>query len=249
MRDGDMKSRGQLVIVPLGIVACLLLLILVERRPGYFTNTTYLGAIVALQIVLVGLSHFEAVFFPLLMGTFLWAGSMLPYNGTGMSLRWLFLGAGALGGFVIWIKTRRARHFGPFHLVAFFCVVSATVSAMVSEVPRTAVLKVLSLFLLFLYASAGGRVAIAGRENKFIKGLVHELRGLSLRRGGVLLWVGFQRLWQPQFARSDHRDCRSSDRAVGSAGGRNSRSETEALFRVSSCVAVCFTRPIPAHRS
>ncbi len=192
-----MKSRAQLVALPLGIVACLLLLILVERRPGYFTNTTYLGAIVALQIVLVGLSHFEAVFFPLLMGTFLWAGSMLPYNGTGMSLRWLFLGAGALGGFIIWIKTRRARHFGPFHLVAFFCVVSALVSAMVSEVPRTAVLKVLSLFLLFLYASGGARVAIAGRENKFLNLLVPACELLVYAAAACYFGLGFSVFGNP----------------------------------------------------
>lgn len=43
---------------------------------------------------------------------------------------------------------------------------------MVSEVPRTALLKVVSLFLLFLYASSGARLAIAGRETRFMNGLV-----------------------------------------------------------------------------
>src|SRR5260370_28550343 len=42
---------------------------------------------------------------------------------------------------------------------------------MVSEVPRTALLKVISLFLLFLYASAGARVAVGGRERAFLRGL------------------------------------------------------------------------------
>lgn len=167
-----MKGRVQLVVLPLGVIAFLVLFMLVERRPDLFTNTTYLGAILALQIALAGLSHFEDVFFPLLMGTFLWAGSSLPLSGTGMSLRWLFLGVGALGGFVIWIKSPRPRHFGPFHLVAAFCVFSALVSALVSEIPRTALLKVSSLFLLFLYASSGARAAIAGREKKFMSGLV-----------------------------------------------------------------------------
>src|ERR1039458_1878857 len=172
MREGAMKGRVQLVVLPLGVIAFLVLFMLVERRPDLFTNTTYLGAILALQIALAGLSHFEDVFFPLLMGTFLWAGSSLPLSGTGMSLRWLFLGVGALGGFVIWIKSPRPRHFGPFHLVAAFCVFSALVSALVSEIPRTALLKVSSLFLLFLYASSGARAAIAGREKKFMSGLV-----------------------------------------------------------------------------
>src|SRR5271169_4362151 len=109
-----MRDRLQLILLPLGMMALLALFFLVERRPGLFANTTYLGASLALQIALVGLTHFEEVFFPLLMGTFLWAGSMLPFSEAGNSLRWLFLGVGALGGFVIWIKSPRPRHFGPF---------------------------------------------------------------------------------------------------------------------------------------
>jgi O-antigen ligase len=167
-----MKDRFRMILLPLGIIAVVVLFVLVERMPGLFANTTYLGAILALQIALIGLSHFEEAFFPLLMGTFLWAGSMLPFFGTGMTLRWLFLAVGAFGGFVIWIKSPRAQHFRAFHLVALFCVASALVSAMVSEVPRTALLKVISLFLLFLYASSGARVAIAGREQKFLSGLI-----------------------------------------------------------------------------
>jgi len=167
-----MKSKVQLILLPLGMIVVLGLFVLVERRPVYFANTTYLGAILALQIAFVGLTHFDEVFFPLLMGTFLWAGSSLPFNGTGMALRWLFLAVGALGGFVIWIKNPRPRHFGSFHLVAFLCVLSALVSAIVSEIPPTALLKVASLFLLFLYASGGARVAIAGREQTFMRGLV-----------------------------------------------------------------------------
>jgi O-antigen ligase len=167
-----MKGRGQLVFLPLGVIAILVLLFFVERRPGLFADTSYIGAILALQICMVSLSHFEDVFFPLMMGTFLLAGSSLPLNGTGMSLRWLFLGVGASGGFVIWIKGQRQRYFESFHLMAAFCVISALVSALVSEVPRTALLKVLSLFLLFLYASSGARLALAGREHRFMNGLV-----------------------------------------------------------------------------
>jgi O-antigen ligase len=167
-----MKGRVQVILLPLGMIALLGLFVLAERRPVWFANTTYLGAILVLQIAFVGLTHFEEVFFPLLMGTFLWAGTALPFNGTGMSLRWLFLAEGALGGFVIWLKSPRPRHFTSFHLVASLCVLAALVSAIVSEVPRTAVLKAASLFLLFLYASSGARVAIAGREHKFMSGLV-----------------------------------------------------------------------------
>jgi O-antigen ligase len=172
MQEGLTKGRAQLILFPLGMMLFLALFILVERRPSLFADTTFLGAILALQIAFVGLSHFQKAFFPLLIGTFLWAGSFLPLNGTAMSLRWLFLAVGALGGFIIWIQSPRTRRFGAFHLVAAFCVVSAIVTALVSEVPKTALLKVASLFLLFLYASSGARLAIAGREKQFVNGLV-----------------------------------------------------------------------------
>ncbi len=172
MRDGLMKGRAQLILFPLGMVGVLLLFILVERRPGLFADSALLGAILAVQVAIVGLSHFEEIFFPLMIGTFLWAGSSLPFFGTAMSLRWLFLGVGAVGGFVIWIRTPRASHFSSFHLVALFCVTSALISAAVSEVPETTLLKVCSLFMLFLYASSGARLAIAGREKQFVRGMV-----------------------------------------------------------------------------
>ncbi len=172
MRDGLMKGRIQLLLFPLGMMAVLVLFILVERRPDLFANSNFLGAILALQVAFVALSHFEEIFFPLLIGTFLWAGSFLPFYASAMSLRWLFLGVGALGGFIIWVKSPRLRHFGSFHLVASFCIISALISAATSEVPGTAVLKVCSLFMLFLYTSAGARLAIAGREKKFLSGLV-----------------------------------------------------------------------------
>jgi O-antigen ligase len=53
----------------------------------------------------------------------------------------------------------RNHYFGTFHLVAFFCVVSAIVSALVSAYPEEAILKALSLALLFVYAGFGGRAA------------------------------------------------------------------------------------------
>jgi O-antigen ligase len=167
-----MNRRAQLIVFGLGAMAFLLLIALAERRPGLFADTTLLGGILALQIALAGLSHFEETFFPLLMGTFLWAGSAVPFSQAADALRWLFLAVGAFGGFVIWMKNPRSRHFGPFHLVALFCVTSALVSAVVSELPKTVLLKVSSLFLLFLYASAGARVAIAGRGKQFLAGIV-----------------------------------------------------------------------------
>jgi O-antigen ligase len=167
-----MNRRVQLYLLLTTLVAFGLLLAFVQRVPGLFANTTVLGGILALEIVLVGFSHFGSVFFPLLMGSFLWAGTALPFSTTANSLRWLFLAVGAFGGLVIWIKNSRSHRFAAFHLVALFCVASALVSAAVSELPTTALLKAASLFLLFLYASAGARLAIVGKEKQFIAGLV-----------------------------------------------------------------------------
>jgi O-Antigen ligase len=173
-----MKSRAQLILPIMAAVALLSLFVLAERMPGLFADTDLLGGILALQVACIGLSHFEEIFFPLMMVTFLIAGSFLPFSGPATSLRWLFLTVGALGGFVIWIKRPGARHFGPFHLMALFCVTSALVSAAVSEVPKTALLKAASLFLLFLYASAGARLTIAERGEQFIAGLVSACEAL-----------------------------------------------------------------------
>jgi O-antigen ligase len=43
---------------------------------------------------------------------------------------------------------------------------------MMSNVPMIALLKVASLFLLFLYVSTGARLAIVGREERFMRGLL-----------------------------------------------------------------------------
>src|SRR6266849_5175885 len=45
--------------------------------------------------------------------------------------RWVVLSAGAVVGCIIWTKNPR-RRFGALHLIAFFCVCAAFVSATVS---------------------------------------------------------------------------------------------------------------------
>src|SRR5208337_3259245 len=76
-----------------------------------------------------------------------------------------------LVGFIVWTKTPRAP-FRSLHLIAFFCVCAALVSATVSPLARTASLKALSLLLLFLYCASGGRLAVLGREERFFRGLL-----------------------------------------------------------------------------
>ena len=168
-----MRGQLRLAFIALGVVGFgLILLLELQRRPGYFANSTYLGAIIAIEVVLACLWRFETVFFPVTMYCFLAAATALPFAVESFTVRWLFLGVGALVGSVIWIKSNRTRHFGVFHLVALFSVLAALASASTSGTPATALLKVGSLFLLFLYASTGGRVALSGREGAFVHGLV-----------------------------------------------------------------------------
>lgn len=167
-----MKVSFRTVAAALGLTVLLGVLFESMRRPGLVANATYLGGLLALEIVLACLWRFEAVFFPVTILCFLSADTANPLAGESFTLRWLFLAVGALAGSVIWIKSSRARHFELFHLVALFCVLSAFASASASSAPVTASLKVASLFLLFLYASTGGRVALAGRERSFVHLLV-----------------------------------------------------------------------------
>jgi O-antigen ligase len=74
-------------------------------------------------------------------------------------------------GFLMLLKDRQ-HHFGFFDAIALFAVLAAAVSASASRDPRFALLKVLSLFLLFLYAGTGARLAVKGREARFFAGLL-----------------------------------------------------------------------------
>ncbi|MFZ0813869.1 MAG: O-antigen ligase family protein [Candidatus Sulfotelmatobacter sp.] len=167
-----MKAGVRYVLIALGVIVGVVLFRGLQWRPGYFANATLLGAVLALEIVIACLWRFEKIFLPATLGCFLLATTGLPFSGESLTLRWLFLGVGSLAGMVIWMRSTRARHFGLFHLVALFCVLSALASASASDAPKTALLKVASLFLLFLYAATGGRVALAGRERSLIRGLV-----------------------------------------------------------------------------
>jgi len=167
-----MKARLPLLLLPLFVIGIALLFLAAQRWPLLFSNVNYLGGLIALEVVLACLWRFEKIFFPMTIGCFLLAGTGLPLSGASTTVRWVFLAAGGLVGMFLWLRSNRARYFGLFHLVALFCVFSAVASASVSEVPATAMLKVLSLFLLFLYASTGARVALADRQESFLRGLV-----------------------------------------------------------------------------
>jgi O-antigen ligase len=115
--------------------------------------------------------NFRRVFFPLVIASFLFAGLNLHVGSGWTTARWIFLGVGAGVGLIMMMK-ERVHHLGVFHLIAGFAVLAALISAAVSHYPEVALLKTSSLLLLFLYASTGVRLAVAGREQRFFHGLL-----------------------------------------------------------------------------
>lgn len=163
-----MNSRLPKMSLPVSIALGFFFAVyLVIFRPGYLLRTEYLGILISLEILAVVLWKFEQRFFPVLILIFLGATTTLPLQ----SARWFILCVGALAGCVICFRGSR-RPLGTFHCVASFCVLAALVSATVPGYSSQAILKTLSLLLLFLYGSFGARLAVAGRERQFLAGLL-----------------------------------------------------------------------------
>lgn len=191
-------TRGFDRITPFALAVAGLLASLVfdQLHPGYFSDVKYLGALIGLQIILASLWHYDVVFFPLVLAFFLWSGMDIPLSTVGRTARWFVLAVAAFAGFVMWMREHR-RTFGLFHLVALFCVVAAVTSAAVSADPSTSLLKALSLFLLFLYAATGARLAIWGREVQFIEGLLLTCEIAAYLSAVAYLLIGWQIFGNP----------------------------------------------------
>jgi len=153
------------------VLASCLALYLVYTHLQYFGNVSFLGGILLLEVIVLALWKYDQRFFVLLIIAFLWAGMNVPLQGAGTIGRWVVLSAGAVVGFILWIKSPR-KPFRSIHLIAFFCVCAAFVSATVSSFLQMASSKALSLLLLFLYCASGARLAVLGRENRFFHGLL-----------------------------------------------------------------------------
>jgi O-antigen ligase len=149
----------------------LLLLFFAYTRPSYFSTKTYLGGLLFLELLFVALAMYRRVFFPLILLAFLSAGAGLPLTAFWISGRWVLLSVGAAAGTIIALKDRRNR-IGSFHLLALFTVLASVFSAAVCRYTSLSLMKVFSLFLLFVYASTGARLAVTGRENRFFPGLL-----------------------------------------------------------------------------
>ena len=137
----------------------------------YFGNVSFLGGILLLEVIVASLWKYDQRFFVLLIVAFAWAGMNVPLEGAWTGGRWLVLSAGAVVGFIVWTKNP-SRPSGSLHLIAFFCICAAFVSATVSSYIQMASFKALSLFLLFTYCASGARLAVLGREDRFFRGLL-----------------------------------------------------------------------------
>ena len=137
----------------------------------YFGSISFLGAILLIEIVIASLWKYDQRFFILLMIAFLWAGMHVPLQNAWTGGRWFVLTAGAVIGYIAWMRAPRSS-FRTIHLLAFFCIGAAFVSATISSYVLMATFKALSLCLLFLYCTSGVRLAVLGREERFFRGLV-----------------------------------------------------------------------------
>jgi len=153
------------------ILGSLLAVYLVFSHLQYFSNLSFLGALLLLEVIVAALWKYSQRFFVLLMLAFLWAGMNVPLQNAWTSARWAVLSVGALVGCLSWMKSSRGS-FKSFHLLAVFCVAAAFVSATISPYPQMALFKALSLCLLFLYCLSGARLAVLGREDRFFLGLL-----------------------------------------------------------------------------
>ncbi len=154
-----------------GIAGAALLAYVAATRPGYFTSTTYVGGLLLLEVLAAAVWLYRRIFFAIIIVTFLLAGVDLPVGGIWTMARWGVLGLGALVGLMIILKEHRFS-FGIFHIVALLAVLTALMSAAVSRYVNVSSLKVLSLFLLFLYSATGARLAVLNRESRFFTGLL-----------------------------------------------------------------------------
>ena len=160
--------------------ATMLLVGMLLFRPAYFSSSAGLIVLIGGEILLAAVANYRKTFLPIVLVCFVVAGSGLPFHSELLQGRWIVLATGAVFGFAIYLKTHLHK-LQTFHLLALFCVLSALVSAFVSAYPNEALLKALSLFLLFLYAATGARTAIPVQPERFFTSLVSAIE--------VFVWV------------------------------------------------------------
>lgn len=167
-----MTERLPKLAVTVGMMLSMpVLLYFAYFRPGYFNNPVLLGVFLAAEALFVGAWLYRRIFLPVVLLAFLFAGIDLPLGGIWVAGRWFFLAIGAAIGSFILLKERN-HQFRLFHGFAILAATAALISAAVSRYPTFALLKAVSILLLFLYGGTGARLAASGRENRFVRGLV-----------------------------------------------------------------------------
>ena len=164
------------VLIGAALLAPVFLIYVAYSQPEYFNSQVYLGGLVFLEFLFCAIWMYRQVFFPVVLMAFLFSGTGLPGGWT--AARWAVLAIGALVGCAILAKDRRLS-FGLFHGIALFAIIAALLSAAVSKYPGFALLKALSVLLLFVYAGTGARLAVAGREQRFFAGLLKPPEGIT----------------------------------------------------------------------
>ncbi len=155
---------GTILLVPIALY-------LAYSRPGYFTSPIFLGGFLLFEVLMLASWLYRRIFLPVVLLAFLFAGVDLPVGGFWVAARWFFLAMGGAVGCFIMLR-ERDYHFRLFHALATLAAAAALVSSSVSHYPAFALLKASSLFLLFLFAGTGARLAASGRENRFVTGLL-----------------------------------------------------------------------------
>ena len=105
------------------------------------------------------------------MLVFLLAGMNVPLHAAWIIGRWVVLAIGAAVGFTLYLRNP-VQKFSTQHLIASLRNNSGSCFRIGIGLPEIALLKTASLLLVFFYAAAGARLAVIGREAKFVAGLL-----------------------------------------------------------------------------
>src|ERR687888_230450 len=88
-------------VVLLGLF--LLLFVLFIFYGNYMANADAYGVCIIAEILFAAVCKYRQIFFVILMTTFLWAGSGVPFASGFLEVRWFVLGCGAVAGMAMYM--------------------------------------------------------------------------------------------------------------------------------------------------
>ena len=164
MRDPSTPNVGILLGTGFGLFTLVLACGLVTMQTTFIT-------LLILSVVALAVVEYRAML-PLLLAVFFSAGADVPFQESAYAARWVMLAIAAVLGLAAWSRSPYKLDFGVIHLLSLFTIVAALFSAIGAVNRQVALLKCISLFLLFLYLSTGARVPLQGREILTVRRLV-----------------------------------------------------------------------------